>query len=944
MLYPPYIEGTIPSFYGNSLTVPFSMNKAVGAGEVSGFSLKLKTIQNTKYLFTAKTTRMDLNAEYNATFDISSYASKLKVGQHYKVQIAYIDQNGVVGYYSTVGIIKYTSKPKVSIQGLKAGRLNTANYNYIGIYDSSVDTSEKEYKYKFIFSDNEGKVVKETDWEIHNNSNDEKSYLTHDEFLMSLELEKNAVYYIKYKVITNNNLELSSPNYRVSDQLSIDPDTVIALNAKMKQDNGYVLLTMEGEYDNKGNEISLDGAFLISRACEDTEYKEWDEILRFKTKGTLPSNWSYKDFTVEQGKEYIYAFQQYNDFDIYSERINSNIVFADFEDMFLYDGTKQLKISYNPQVSSFKTDILETKTDTIGSKYPFFFRNGSVEYKEFSLNGLISYLSDEEHLFMTDAEMGLSPKVENMTRNTTVLDGFTPDDQYYYKKGLEGVNVYNLKQSYADDKENRQILDSTRYRTTQLTSFNMSAERTFKLKVLEWLNNSEPKLFRSPGEGNYIVRLMNVSLSPEDTLSRMLHSFSCTAYEIDEYSYENLNTYGFISSDSPESKQLKFKTLMLKDYLDKELIDNDYAVTIRFENMTPGDKIILNTDTPDEGEAGTSIVIGATGNYLIDTGTKIFKARLDAETASRYTKQSLNSPMVTYSYYDSTTSKFNEITSMTFESVPARQFIGEDLDVMSKLNNIKTTLITFYYLHFMKRDTLDLELPDGQEPTYQNLKAVVDENKVSDFFLYKFVVPAFEGNVKKYEEAEVKNALELQYYRLRYYVKDAEGNFVRAAGDYNSNTTYYTLNENNILYFDSRINKILISEENYNYLKQYLNAEILKKYYDLYETTFRVDNNSADLKDTGEFSITEPSNFNTIEIGSGVVLEAGYSQRIINYSIETENDNAASLKAELDEILEDIAEQFGQDENAELEKLYKNYTEKYNKYIELITRLKKEEE
>jgi len=34
MLYPPYIEGTIPSFYGDSLTVPFSMNKSVGSGEV----------------------------------------------------------------------------------------------------------------------------------------------------------------------------------------------------------------------------------------------------------------------------------------------------------------------------------------------------------------------------------------------------------------------------------------------------------------------------------------------------------------------------------------------------------------------------------------------------------------------------------------------------------------------------------------------------------------------------------------------------------------------------------------------------------------------------------------------------------------------------------------------------------------------------------------------
>jgi len=61
---------------------------------------------------------------------------------------------------------------------------------------------------------------------------------------------------------------------------------------------------------------------------------------------------------------------------------------------------------------------------------------------------------------------------------------------------------------------------------------------------LEWLNNGEPKLFRSPGEGNYIVRLMNVSLSPEDTLGRMLHNFSCTAYEIDDYTYNNLNSYG----------------------------------------------------------------------------------------------------------------------------------------------------------------------------------------------------------------------------------------------------------------------------------------------------------------------------------------------------------------------------------------------------------------
>ena len=68
--------------------------------------------------------------------------------------------------------------------------------------------------------------------------------------------------------------------------------------------------------------------------------------------------------------------------------------------MFLFDGEKQLKIRFNPKVSSFKNYILETKVDTIGSKYPFFFRNGSVKYKEFPINGLISCLMDEEQLFM----------------------------------------------------------------------------------------------------------------------------------------------------------------------------------------------------------------------------------------------------------------------------------------------------------------------------------------------------------------------------------------------------------------------------------------------------------------------------------------------------------------------------------------------------------------
>ena len=56
--------------------------------------------------------------------------------------------------------------------------------------------------------------------------------------------------------------------------------------------------------------------------------------------------------------------------------ISDEIVFVDFEDCFLYYGKRQLKIKFNPKISSFKKDVLETKIDTLGSKYPFIFKNG----------------------------------------------------------------------------------------------------------------------------------------------------------------------------------------------------------------------------------------------------------------------------------------------------------------------------------------------------------------------------------------------------------------------------------------------------------------------------------------------------------------------------------------------------------------------------------------
>ena len=101
-LYPPYIEGTIPAFYGDSLTVPFSMNRAVSINEVYGCSLKIKTVQNNTFIATIKSEVVN-KEELTATFDISCCG--FTVGQSYKVQLAYVNEAGEIGYYSTVGVV-----------------------------------------------------------------------------------------------------------------------------------------------------------------------------------------------------------------------------------------------------------------------------------------------------------------------------------------------------------------------------------------------------------------------------------------------------------------------------------------------------------------------------------------------------------------------------------------------------------------------------------------------------------------------------------------------------------------------------------------------------------------------------------------------------------------------------------------------------------------------
>jgi hypothetical protein len=209
------------------------------------------------------------------------------------------------------------------------------------------------------------------------------------------------------------------------------------------------------------------------------------------------------------------------------------------------------------------------------------------------------------------------------------------------------------------------FLENTdRNNLTNLTSENIYNEKKFKLLVLDWLTNGQPKIFRSPTEGNYIVRLMNTSLSPNDTLGRMLHTFSCTAYEIADYTFDNLDKYGFINFTVPQYKYGSFigsVKIRLSDYL-RDGWDTAPTINIPgafYANIT--EAYPINTKyklTFENSSTSTEILIGKNGIYNIpfcgkdNKLTSVSWSNWD-ELVKLYKTYGIDASFtITYGYYD----------------------------------------------------------------------------------------------------------------------------------------------------------------------------------------------------------------------------------------------------------------------------------------------------
>ena len=82
------------------------------------------------------------------------------------------------------------------------------------------------------------------------------------------------------------------------------------------------------------------------------------------------------------------------------------ILLCTFEDMFLINDKKQLKLQFNPTVSGFRYNVSESIQTTLGGQFPYIRRNGNNYYRTFSLSGLISSLIDEDSWYDSKFDKG----------------------------------------------------------------------------------------------------------------------------------------------------------------------------------------------------------------------------------------------------------------------------------------------------------------------------------------------------------------------------------------------------------------------------------------------------------------------------------------------------------------------------------------------------------
>ena len=541
----------------------------------------------------------------------------------YKVQIRFIDTNNDYSEWSTVCLIKGIEKPIIrvplfeDISDIGDMLVNTGTLEINALVEPNINKGafEEEIYYYEMYIYKNGSVY-EHSGKIYTTDANERNL----KYTFKKQLETNQAYELEILFCTTSNYI----QFEKYDFVHALIDSQIELENFILQPNdeqGYI----EAAVPTKD---LLPGTYIILRSSSIDNFTTWKDICSFQKqldehtitkifkdlnddnlnndnlKSLMSENskqeeingefFIYKDYTVQSGVLYKYKIQNYNKGGIRSlESNSSNAVLCYFDDMFLGNKDFQLKIKYDAKLSGLKKNILESKTDTIGGKYPIIRRNGNVQYESFQISGIITDIDNDNSFYDSSWKNDAEWKSE-----------------YYKKYNVSSIRDYIGEKKYRD-------------------------------RVSDFLHDGQIKLFRSTQEGNFLVRLMDINLTPNDQLGRLIYSFQATAYQIADLSIENYFKHNIIDKISYNDKSnivsnniilgqeiTKSLSSIYKKY-NNEYVFNNYIIKTSLEDIVKikitalsdnstfgniifnraGQSVVLNQNEINENFSGDEVLI-----------------------------------------------------------------------------------------------------------------------------------------------------------------------------------------------------------------------------------------------------------------------------------------------------------------------------------------------
>lgn len=605
ILYPPTLNSTQKPVLSNVFDLHFSITDLNSSYEIDRIEVKINNWTNNKEIYRNNEFKYNKETDY---ITIAVGKDDFKVGSLYRIQMRFLsgsEDAPIYSEWSNIMLIKRIDVPDIRIINSQVINKNTkqvfkiettTNPLFIGACTFAPENNEYVDKFKFdlyeIQKDERDRdftiFLESSGWQQHNaNADSFDSW----RFKRILEPAKNPVgtadkdnplYKVVYTISTVNGYEISATPYRlhtiVDNKGSINFFDFVAVP---DEENAKVELKITLKEDAETDIANMLGNFVISRLDEKTGYLRREDLKYINIDETIKKDEFivlFNDYTVENGVKYKYSIQRENYYGLrtsdYFANGEDSVIEVNFEHSYLYKDGNQLKIKFNPKISSFKYTTLAQKQDVLSGRYPVISRNKQAYYAEIPIGGLISFQAEDSYDFFQFRDKSYSEIVRDEDGNPVQKEdeqgNLITDENgkpiyeevlrhaesvgYYYKDEL----VIPARKFAAVDLPRQTTLSSQSSKTditaaassrfvatvdSGINADNIFIEKAYRDKVLEFLNKEQVFLYKSPTEGNFIISLINVSTTPNQQLSRMISEFSATGYEIAETTLENMIEY-----------------------------------------------------------------------------------------------------------------------------------------------------------------------------------------------------------------------------------------------------------------------------------------------------------------------------------------------------------------------------------------------------------------